>query len=210
MATKQHSNGKPKKRPSAAQRRAWSDMRTISDAWNKLTEAQRLTWEEADHTNRRGSRAPGKRRRSGRRLFTKVSFKRLALGQELLKVAPGSDTDTAIPIMHFGIINEVGTVSLLLGGFEGETEGVMVSSWRAVNAGVMKWSDFSHLGLLPAPVAGIIDFTKLYVAKYGVPPVGKKVFIRIERMNDYLGSIVQIKSAVVPPPSRKFRFAKTP
>jgi hypothetical protein len=44
----------------------------------------------------------------------------------------------------------------------------------------------------------MIDITRRYVAKYGVPPVGKKVFIRIQQMNDYVGSIVQVLSAIVP------------
>ena len=74
----------------------------------------------------------------------------------------------------------------------------MVSSWHPCNAGVMVWNKFVRIGLLPAPVGGMIDITRRYVAKYGVPPVGKKVFIRIQQMNDYVGSIVQILSAIVP------------
>jgi hypothetical protein len=199
MVPKQHRTGEPKRRPTAAQRRAQADMRKIAAAWNNLTEDQRLTWEEADRKNRRGSRASRRRRRSGRRLFTKVSFRRLALGQDLLTVAPGSDSYAPTPIMGFRIDNDGRRISLQLSVFRGEPQGVMVSSWRPVNAGVMKWKDFVHLGLLPAPVGGISDITALYVAKYGVPPVGKKVFIRIKQMNDYLGSIVQRMCAVVPP-----------
>ena len=40
--------------------------------------------------------------------------------------------------------------------------------------------------------------TRLSVAKYGLPPVGKKIFIRVQQMNDYLGSVVQTTSAIVP------------
>ncbi len=32
--------------------------------------------------------------------------------------------------------------------------------------------------------------TRLFVMQYGVPPVGKQVFTRIQRMNDNDGSIV--------------------
>ena len=42
------------------------------------------------------------------------------------------------------------------------------------------------------------DITRLYVAKYGAPPVGKKIFIRIQQMNDYVGNLVQVVSAIVP------------
>ena len=74
----------------------------------------------------------------------------------------------------------------------------MVSSWHPCNPGVMVWKKFVRICLLPASVGGMIDITRRYVAKYGVPPVGKKVFIRIQQMNDYVGSIVQILSAIVP------------
>ena len=57
---------------------------------------------------------------------------------------------------------------------------------------------FVRIGLLPAPKRGMCDITKLYVAKFGVPPVGKKVFIRIQQMNDYSGSVFYTTSAVVP------------
>jgi hypothetical protein len=201
MSTKQHRSAEPKKRPTAAQRRAQADMRKIAAAWNNLTEDQRLTWEEADRTNRRGSRAFTKRRRSGRLLFTQVSERRLALGQELLEVAPGSDSWVASPIMALSITNHSGRPRLKLTLLKGEPQGVMVSSYQPLNGGVMKWRKFTRLGLLPAPVGGVSDITRLYVAKYGKPPAGKKVFVRIQQMNDYLGGIVQVMCAVVPPPS---------
>jgi hypothetical protein len=176
-------------------------MRKIAAAWNNLTEDQRLTWEEADRKNRRGSRAFTKRRRSGRLLFTQVSERRLALGQELLAVAPDSNSYAETPIMAFSIANHAGRPRLQLTLLKGEPQGVMVSSYRPLNGGVMKWRKFTRLGLLPAPIAGVSDISRLYVAKYGRPPVGKKVFVRIQQMNDYLGSLVQVMCAVVPPPS---------
>jgi hypothetical protein len=42
------------------------------------------------------------------------------------------------------------------------------------------------------------DITQQYVAKYGVPAVAKKVFIRIQQMKDYLSSIVYTTSALLP------------
>jgi hypothetical protein len=46
--------------------------------------------------------------------------------------------------------------------------------------------------------SGMSDITRLYVAKFGVPPVGKKIFIRVHQMNDYSGSVFYTTSAVVP------------
>jgi hypothetical protein len=47
-----------------------------------------------------------------------------------------------------------------------------------MSAGAMFARDFVILGLLPAAVDGFSDITDLYVARYGVPPVGKRLLIR--------------------------------
>ena len=198
MASKQRKPAARKKSPTAEQRRAWEEMRTLSAAWNNLTEEQRQAWNDEARTNRRGGHAARSRRRSGRRLFVKVNSRRLALGQGLLAWPPGPESFRATPTARFMITNRGGQIALKLSVTAGQAEGVMVSSWHPCNAGVMVWKKFVRIGLLPPPAGGMSDITRQYVAKYGVPPVGKKIFLRIQQMNDYVGSIVQVISAVVP------------
>jgi hypothetical protein len=197
-AIKQDQPAARKKRPTADQRRARADMRTLSAAWNNLMEAQRQAWDDEAHTNRRGGYTPRSRRRSGRRMFMKANFRRLALSQEILTDPPGEDSYRPAPSVSFFITNSGGRIALELGVPSGQAEGLMVSSWHPLNPGVMVWKKFVRICRLPAPVEGKCDITKRYVAKYGVPPAGKKVFIRVQQMNDYVGSIVQIVSAIVP------------
>lgn len=198
MASKQRKPVASKKRPTAGQRRARADMCTLSAAWNNLTEEQRQAWGEEAHTNRRGGLGAHSRRRSGRRLYVKVNSRRLALGQDLLAWPPGPESLRPTPIVQLVITNSGGRIALKLSVSHGQAEGVMVSSWHPLNAGVMVWKKFVRICLLPPPVGGMSDITREFTAKYGVPPVGKKVFIRIQQMNDYVGSIVQTVSAVVP------------
>ena len=199
MASKPRKGGAPKKRPTTEQRRARAEMRTLSDAWNNLTEEQREAWGAKARTNRRGGYAARTRRRDGRRLFMKANSRRLALGQAMLAWPPGPENWAPTPIVRLVITNRGGQIALKVRVSGGPTEGVMVSSWHPLSPGVMVWRKFVRIGLLPAPVGGMSDITRPYVAKYGVPPAGKKVFIRIQQMNDYLGSIVQVTSAIVPP-----------
>ncbi len=173
-------------------------MRTLSAAWNSLMEAQRQAWDEEARTNRRGGYASRSRRRSGRRMFMKANFRRLALGQEILADPPGVDSYRPNPRVYFVITNSGDRIALKLGVPPGQAEGLMVSSWHPVNPGVMVWKKFVRIVLLPASVGEMCDITKPYVAKYGVPPAGKKVFIRVQQMNDYVGSVVQIVSDIVP------------
>jgi hypothetical protein len=198
MASKPSKPVTRKKGPTTEQRRAWEEMRTLSAAWNSLTEEQRQAWNDEARTNRRGGHAARSRQRSGRRLFVKVNCRRLALGQDLLAWPPGPDGFRPTPTVRFAITNRGGRIALKLSVTAGQAEGLMLSSWHPCNPGVMVWKKFVRIGLLPPPIGGMSDITRLYVAKYGVPPVGKKIFLRIQQMNDYMGSIVQVISAVVP------------
>ena len=198
MASKRRKPGARKKAPTPDQRRAREEMRTLSAAWNDLTEEQRQAWNGESRANRRGGLAARSRRRSGRRSFFKANSHRLALRQDLLTDPPGSGSVCPFPIVRLVITNHGGRIALKLRLSSGRAEGVMVSASRPCNAGVTVGRKFCRIGLLPAPERGLSDITELYVARFGLPPVGKKLFIRVQQMNDYMGSVVQTTSAIVP------------
>ncbi len=174
-------------------------MRTLSVAWNDLTDEERQAWESRARRHRRGGWAAHRVRRQGRKLFFKANFHRLALQQALLTDPPRSGTFRAAPIVQLVITNHAGRIVINVRVSGAPTEGVMVSSWRPLNAGVMVWKKFVRLTPLPPPKGGLCDITRPYVEKYGVPQVGKKIFIRIQQMNDYLGSLAYTASAIVRP-----------
>ena len=198
MAGKKRQPGARKKAPTPDQRCAREEMRTLSAAWNDLTEEQRQAWDGESRANRRGGIAARSRRRSGRRLFFKANSRRLALKQNLLTDPPESGTVCPIPIVRLVITNHGGRIALKLRLASGRAEGVMVSASRPCNAGVTVGRKFCRIGLLPAPERGMSDITELYVARFDLPPVGKKIFIRVQQMHDYMGSMVQTTSAIVP------------
>ena len=198
MANKRRKPGARKKSPTPDQRRAREEMRSLSAAWNGLTEEQRLAWNGESRDNRRGGLAARSRRRSGRRSFFRANSHRLALGQDLLTDPPESGSVCPFPIVLLVITNHGGRIALKVRLASGRAEGVMVSASRPCNAGVMVGRKFCRICLLPAPKRGMSDVTEPYVARFGRPPVGKKIFIRVQQMHDYLGSVVQTTSAIVP------------
>jgi hypothetical protein len=60
----------------------------------------------------------------------------------------------------------------------------MVFGAAPCSAGRKKWRHGAYLGLLPAPAGGESDITELYVARYGEPKVGERVFIRTRQQVD--------------------------
>ena len=199
MASKKPKVAAPRKAPTPDQLRAREEMSILSAAWNNLTDEQRAAWCVRARTSRRGGRRARARRRSGRRLFFKANSRRLALKQPLFSDLPQQENFCQTPLVRLVITNRAGRISLELNLLAGQAEGVMLSSWHPCNAGAMQWKKFIRIGLPPAPVRGVIDITRLYVAKFGVPPVGKKIFIRVQQMNDYSGGVPYITSAIVPP-----------
>ena len=132
-------------------------------------------------------------------MFFKANFHRLALDQSLLAHPNEAGKSCDLPLVQLVITNHAGRPLIRLRVSGGPTEGIMVSSWHPLNAGVMVWRKFVRLGPLPPPKRGMCDITKLYVEKYGVPPVGKKIFVRVQQMRDTLGKLVQITRAIVRP-----------
>ena len=75
----------------------------------------------------------------------------------------------------------------------------MVSASRPCNPGVTVCKKLTRIGPMPDPVGDISEITRQYLAKYREIPVGKKIFIGLQQMNDYMGSTVYVTSAIVPP-----------
>ncbi len=75
-----------------------------------------------------------------------------------------------------------GAVALQLEVTRAPAHYVMVWGTAPCSQGMMRPRRFVLLGALPAPVSGLSDITALYVAKYGVPPAGTRVFIRTQQV----------------------------
>jgi hypothetical protein len=58
--------------------------------------------------------------------------------------------------------------------------------------------DFRILGTRPAPAQGSADISTPDTARYGVPPVGKKVYVRVNQSVDGWEDLPVSFSAIVP------------
>ena len=77
-------------------------------------------------------------------------------------------------------------------------ENTIVRASAPVSQGRETCSDFRVLGTCPAPVLGSSDITALYTARYGVPPVGKKVYVQVNQFVDGWESLPMTFWAIVP------------
>jgi hypothetical protein len=190
-----------RKRRTAAQLRTEQAMTQFSQAWNeRLTEDQRTAW-------RRLAVSLPRRVRKGRfyRLYGHQVFRAINSVLALLEREPRTDPP---PEPKFGVNPRVvlkikGTrngLSLKLDVSGTPTEEIMVFASPPWKAGRAYCGDYRFLGLLPAPVRGLSDITRLYIKKFGVPPPNTRVFIRTwQQVNGWENrGQMQLTNALVP------------
>ena len=74
--------------------------------------------------------------------------------------------------------SEGGAFKLRLHVLSEPAEHTLVLGARPCSPGVRCVQHFPFLGFLPAPVDGWCDLTELFVRRYGVPALGRAIFIR--------------------------------
>ena len=198
----------PKKTRTRAQRLNSANFGAIARAWSALTEPQRLAWiAKAEHTKTR-SRLGESHPLSGQTYFMRVNNLRAGCGLDLLTEPPPCAQHISNPVRSLIITNLAGKITLRLQLAEPPDGDIMVFGAAPSNAGTYKCFKCPRLGLLPAPVGNLSDITSLYVKRHGVPPVGKRVFIRTRPQNDGpRDRYIEIHALV---PARQARSPKEP
>ena len=176
----------PVNRGTAFQQRARSDFGRFAAQWRKLTEDQRLAW------NRAGRRLPSRPRLgqsgplTGCAYFIQVNCNLASIGLPMVVMPPDRPHFSRSPVGELVINNIGGEVTLKVKVAGAPAQDIILLAAAPCSAGVSYVDHFTILGLLPSPEAGYSDFTALYVAKYGVPPVESKVFVRtVQQLNGW-------------------------
>ena len=188
----------PRDPKTQAQIRIRSILARVSARWRTITEQQRQAW------GARGREAETKRRLgrktylTGSQLFNKINCARVAIGLGELDDPPDFATFPANPVEELMIGNALGTIALQLRVAGALAEHTLVLGAAPCSAGRSMARHFVFLGFVPQPVGGLADITALYVARFGVPPVGAKVFIRTQQHINGWTDLPQQISAIVP------------
>ena len=119
-------------------------------------------------------------------------------GWRWCSIRPRSRTSSRALWGPLAITNSNGDVALGLSLSARPSGHIVVSGSKPRSPGRTSEDHFAILGLLEDPVRGLNDFTALYVAKYGVPPAGSRVFIQTAQQIDGWQDAPRVTSAVVP------------
>ena len=157
----------------------------LARVWGRtLTEAQRQAWKAAGLKVQSAKRLGQSGPLTGEQHFQGINSARAQIGREPLWEPPAQVRLGPSPVAQLIINNGEDGVRLLLKVAGPVIEDIMVFGQAPCSAGRTKRRNVSYLGLLPAPQGGMSDITEPYVARYGEPRVGEKVFIVTRRQKD--------------------------
>jgi hypothetical protein len=169
----------------------------VSARWRSLQESQRAAWRAAASGVQSASRL-GSGPLTGQQLFNKINCTLAQFGQDQVDAPPPRPMFPDLAPQGLVITNAGGVVTLKLTCPADPGENTIVRGSKAVSQGFEKFTDFRVLGTCPAAVANMADITNLYTARYGMPPAGTKVFVRVNQFVDGWEDVPLTFAAVVP------------
>jgi hypothetical protein len=170
----------------------------VAARWRVLEETQRAAWvaaaKEAKSTTRLGQNGT----LSGFQLFAKINCTLAQFGQDQVDAPPAQPQFPDLAPQGLVITNTAGAIALKLTCPANPGENTIIRASAPVSQGRETCSDFRILGACPVPAARSADITSLYTARYGVPPVAKKVYVRVNQFIDGWESLPTTFWAIVP------------
>ena len=160
--------------------------------YDALTEAQQDAWVVAAESYQSRPRLGQSGPLTGLQLFTKVNCNLTLLGQDPVDVPPVNPQFEELAPQNLVIANAAGVITLKLTCPSDPGDSTVVRGSKPLNSGARACSNYRVLGVCPAPAQGVANITAIYTAKYGVPPVGKRIFVQCTQMIDGFESLPRI------------------
>jgi len=165
----------PRTRVQADRRSAFQRAR---DFWGTLTDEQMLAWDTVAGKRRTRAVLGQSSPLSGYLLSVHINVHLAMLGLPMATDPSPVPAFPANPTVRLIATNTRGDVSLKLQVSAKPVQYVLVFGAKPQGPGVSRVSDYTLLGVLPDPDGGLSNITDLFAAKYGPPPVGKRIFIQ--------------------------------
>ena len=174
-----------------------NNMAYVARHWQELTDQQRTAWDlfAADSAVMgflgRTTSLPGFN------LCIKINTFRMDIGLSVFDLPPALPSFSPNPVAELAATIEGGVFKLRVHVLGQPVEHTLVLAARPRSAGVRCVQHFPFLGFLPAPVDGWCDITDPFVERYGVPAVGKAIFIRTrQHINGWNDLPKQVRAVV--------------
>ena len=170
----------------------------VSSRWRGLTLEQQIAWALAGAKRFIITPTGQKVALSGYSLFVSINRKRADIGLPQFDLPPAEPIFSPNPVGELVATNIGGQITLKLHVPSPPAQYTLVLGARPVRTSVRCVQHFPFLGLLTPAIDGWCDITDLYVARYGLLPVGKQIVIRTIQHIDGWTDVPKQTSALIP------------
>ena len=173
-------------------------LRRATRLWGTLTDDQYAAWKATAHGDRTRPRMNQSGPVTGYLHFVRINCNLATVGLPMVLDPSASPRLGPNPVRKLIITNTQDVIAIKLSVSGKPARYIVVLGTKPRSAGVSYVDHFTILGVLPDPVRGLSDITDLYVAKYGVPRAGSRVFIQTFQVIDGWDDLPEQVSAIVP------------
>ncbi len=156
-------------------------MKRLRLLWGTLTDRQYAAWDAVARSKRTARRLNQSGRLNAYNLFIKINFNLATIGLPPVLEPPEAPLFGDNPVVELTITKPNGALALQLVLSEEPAQYVLVLGTKPLSAGSTYADHFTLLGVVPAPDHGVSDITAMFVAKFGPPPAGSRVFIETQQ-----------------------------
>jgi hypothetical protein len=154
--------------------------------WGTFTDEQFLAWNTLARARRTHPVLGQSSSLSGYELAVQMNVHLATVGLPMVPTPSPVPIFPDNPVLGLSITRAGEAVSLKLPLSAQPVQYILVLGARPQSPGVSYVDHYTILGLLPDPEGGLCDITDLYLAKFHLLPVGKRIFIRtVQQINGW-------------------------
>jgi hypothetical protein len=191
----------PRNRQTTEQKRNRGNFGAVASRWRALTPEQRAAWCMAAANKFIVTHSGRQVALTGYSYFVSVNTRRAELSLPQFDLPPAEATFSPNPVAELVATNTGAQIVLKLRVPSPPAQYTLVQGARPVSTSIRCVQHFPFLGLLPPPIDGWSDIAELYVAHFGLPPVGTAIFIRTVQHIDGWTDVPKQTSDCIPAPA---------
>lgn len=156
----------------------------IASHWRTLSQALRDAWIAAALTHQSRPSLGQSGALTGLQLYIRINQVLATFGQDLTDSPPAYPQFQPLAPQNLMITNVSDVITLTLSCPTNPGQNTIVRAAGPVSAGILRTPKCVIIGICPAPNGGAANITNLYVARFGVPTVGTRIFVQCNQYVD--------------------------
>ena len=157
---------------------------SASNAYGALTAAQQAAWAAYADSHPVTDSLGQSIKLTGHQMFVAINAQLLNVGSAIATVPPISST-VAAPVLTVSTLTHLGILTLTLTPSGMASDHILVAFSKPQSSGTSFCKTFWQQTVIAGNSTGAATYGTAYVAQFGLPPAGSRVFYKLTPVNQY-------------------------